>query len=73
MGLFDWFARNRGPTEVIPQKQSVKAVVGAAPDAGENLVTTFNDRNITFSGDLEGYDYTSILRDKQNNITRLFE
>lgn len=34
---------------------------------------TFNDRTITYTGELTNYDYQSILRDKQNNINRLYE
>jgi hypothetical protein len=34
---------------------------------------TYNDKNITFAGDLADYDYGAILRDKQRNINRLFE
>ena len=36
-------------------------------------VATFNDKNITYTGDLIDYDYSSILRDKQRNIVRLYE
>ena len=34
---------------------------------------TFNDKTITYAGDLADYDYSAILRDKQRNIVRLFE
>lgn len=34
---------------------------------------TYNDKTITFTGDLTDYDYSAILRDKQRNINRLFE
>lgn len=33
----------------------------------------YNDKSITFSGNLLSYDYEGILRDKQRNIIRLFE
>jgi len=36
-------------------------------------VMTYNDKSITFSGNLTSYDYDSILRDKQKNIVRLYE
>lgn len=39
----------------------------------EAIVATFSDKNITYSGDLVDYDYSSILRDKQRNIVRLYE
>ena len=34
---------------------------------------TYNDKSITYTGDLASYDYDSILRDKQRNINSLFE
>ena len=34
---------------------------------------TYNDRAITYTGDLASYDYDSILRDKQGNISSLFQ
>lgn len=34
---------------------------------------TFNNRNITYTGDLASYDYDAILRDKQANIVSLFQ
>ena len=34
---------------------------------------TYNDRVITYTGDLASYDYDSILRDKQGNINSLFQ
>ena len=36
---------------------------------------TFSDKNITFTGDLSGFDYEAILRDKQKyaNIQKLFQ
>ncbi len=34
---------------------------------------TYNDRAITYTGDLASYDYDSILRDKQGNINSLFQ
>lgn len=68
MGLFNqWFSRT-SDTESIVLKD---VAVGAK---NENDVSiTFNDKNITFTGDQASYDYDSILRNKQRNITRLFE
>ena len=34
---------------------------------------TYNDKTITYSGDLARYDYDAILRDKQRNINSLYE
>ena len=43
-------------------------------NAAEDKETAFyNDKNITFTGDLASYDYDSILRDKQRNINSLYE
>ena len=39
----------------------------------EEVTITFNDKNITYRGDLASYDYDAILRNKQENIYRLFE
>lgn len=66
MAFWDgWFEkRKRLPPEGVAT--SAKKSEGAA-------VATFNDRNITYSGDLANYDYGSILRDKQRNIVRLYE
>ncbi len=38
-----------------------------------DAVMTYNDKGITFTGDLGSYDYDGILRDKQRNIIKLFE
>lgn len=50
--------------------QEVRAVAANNDNA---VSLTFNDKNITFTGDLASYDYDSILRSKQKNIVRLFE
>lgn len=48
-----------------------EVVIGAQ---SENLgQMTFEDRNITFTGDLSSYNYDTILRDKQGNINSLYE
>ena len=49
----------------------VEIAVGAK---NEDLSTmTYNDKSITFTGNLASYDYDSILRDKQRNINSLYE
>ena len=45
--------------------------MGAKND--DRSVMTYNDKAITFTGDLASYDYDSILRDKQRNINSLYE
>lgn len=76
MGLFDWIAKSRAAPAKSPPGQARTFVVGATPPDGSDgaeIITTFNDKNITFSGDVTGYDYTAILRDKQANVTGLYE
>lgn len=70
MAIWDnWFGRNR--TTVPPQREQREIAVGAKDD---NVVTiTFNDKNITFTGDIAGYDYDNLLRNKQRNINSFFE
>lgn len=72
MGLLDLFRRNNTPPPVAPPAptKAVKFAIGAE---GDDVTITFNDRNITFTGDLTNYDYNAILRDKQRNIYKLFE
>ena len=45
--------------------------VGAKEETHSTM--TYNDRAITYTGDLASYDYDSILRDKQGNISSLFQ
>lgn len=71
MGLFDrWFGKQTvsspPPAEAHPQEIAIGA-------QDETVTITFNDKNITFTGSLAKYDYDKILRDKQNNIVKLFE
>lgn len=49
------------------------AITAAALDSQDEYVHTYDNRNITFTGDLKSYDYDSILRDKQANINSLYE
>lgn len=55
-----------------PQSQPRTEVAVGAKDDGHSTMT-YNDKSITFSGDLASYDYTGILRDKQRNIYSLYE
>ena len=75
MGLFDRFNR-RKTDNVIAQpviKPKEKLSAAAMLDNTSDTTHTYDNRNITFTGSLEGYDYDSILRDKQNNINSLYE
>ena len=68
MGWFDRFRRGQIVDQGVPVK-----VTAAALDSKDEYVHTYDNRNITFTGDLTDYDYDSILRDKQNNINSLYE
>ena len=71
MGLLDFIRRNNNAPPVAPPEPSqTKYAVGAK---GDDVTITFNNRNITFTGDLTDFDYNAILRDKQTNIYKLFQ
>ena len=80
MGLFDRFRRRntQAATESMPQRNtrvsaSETVVVGAGNEKDEVQIQSFSNSNITFNGNLAGYDYSSILRDKQANIISLYQ
>lgn len=69
-----WFGRKRGmiqPRDEPMAAKQAEAVIGAKDDA--RAVMTYNDKAVTFTGDLASYDYDSILRDKQRYINSLYE
>ena len=74
MGIFSqWFSGGRkNITTPISNPRNASAMAVAAHDT-DVVTMTFNDRSITYSGDLASYDYDNILKSKQKNITRLFE
>lgn len=80
MGFFDRFRRR--PQDVLPPKEiekgsskEPKVVVGATDTTDEERkdLQSYNNQNITFSGELMGYNYDSILRNKQSNINSLYQ
>lgn len=71
MGFFDRFKRT-APEASKPQEK-IDVFVGASKSNDEHSLQTFTNSNITFSGSLAGYDYDSILRDKQTNIISLYQ
>ena len=80
MGFWDNMRRRRTsaqearPPQAIPQAiDKPDVVVGAKHDMDEVQVQSFNNSNITFNGNLAGYDYDAILRDKQTNIDSLYK
>ena len=73
MGIFDkWLSRSSKPTPAPAMKPQTEVTVAAKDD--EAVTVTFNNKNITYNGELAGLDYNAILRDKQNynNIQNLF-
>lgn len=69
-----WFGKRRSGTLPRDEPEAAKraeTVVGAKDDA--HAVMTYNDKAVTFTGDLASYDYDSILRDKQRYINSLYE
>lgn len=76
MGVFDFLSRNTRPSEEITNTKAVdnvKVAVGATMERDETQIQSFTNSNITFRGTLTGFDYDSILRDKQNNIVKLYQ
>lgn len=72
MGLFDrFFRRTTAAAASQPVKKDV--FVGASRERDEQVIQSFSNSNITFSGELSGYDYGSILRNKQDNIQSLYQ
>lgn len=74
MGMMDRFRRqkrdSRIDTVTMPQNTEPFAV---AADNSNDVSITFNNTSITYTGDIEDYDYNSILRDKQTNINDLYK
>lgn len=74
MGFFSNIFGRRQQTEQKPVAQSDDSrtvAVGAKDDQDEHI-QGFNNSNITFSGDLKGFNYADILRDKQRHIVDLY-
>ena len=74
MGIFDFFRVNarQKQTESI-DKSRQREIVGATKDSQQDVFQSFTNSNITFNGELSGYDYNTILRDKQGNIVSLYQ
>ena len=72
MGVLDWFRKPKPMMgESTTSRPAARVAVGATDK--DDVSITFNNKNITFTGDLTTYDYDKILRQKQQNIYRLFE
>ncbi len=73
MGLFDRLFSRTTTTEASPPPKKINYAVGAGRDEDKETIQSFDNSNITYSGDLVGFDYTNILRNKQENIIRLYQ
>lgn len=54
------------------KRMKIKNAIGAMPDEAEDSVQTFDNSNITYRGELSGFLYSRILRDKQTHIRDLY-
>ena len=70
MAWYDIFRRRKASASSPTLPAPVSA--SALDDKGDTS-HTYDDRNITFTGELADYDYEAILRDKQKNIIKLYE
>ena len=76
MGFLDLFRRNsKTAIAPVPSENIKREIhVGAKGEEPERKdYQSYNNANITFSGELSGYDYDSILRNKQANINSLYQ
>lgn len=77
MGFFDVFRRGTRkealpPSETQEQSNNAMVFVGASKEQDEQQIQSFSNANMTYNGSLNDFDYTAILRNKQNNITELY-
>lgn len=73
MGWFDRFLHRPNVTVAVTDVDTPKSITAGAIDSNAEYAHTYDNRNITFTGDLSSYNYDSILRDKQSNINKLYE
>lgn len=71
----DWRRTTRDfrPVQEDTAEKVTAAVVGASDENDVKQIQSYNNNNITFSGELSSYDYNTILRDKQTNIVSLYQ
>lgn len=72
MGIFDIFSRKREEPPAVIKTVDRPVIIGATNN-GEDVIAAYNNDNITFNGDLKGFDYDSILRDKQGHIIDIYK
>lgn len=63
-------AQNR-VAEATPKNER-RMVAGVEIEMPEQL-SSFNNTSITYTGEIEGFNYTKILKDKQNNIIDIYK
>ena len=75
MGLFNLFSRKKTeePVKTEPVKTENRVIAVGAKDDMDEHIQGFNNSNITYTGDLKGFNYADILRDKQRNIVKLYQ
>lgn len=73
MGIFQQMFGRKSDVVSIASAQTPPRTIVVAATNDDGSVMTFNDKSITFTGDLTNYDFDAILRDKQRNIVSLFE
>lgn len=59
--------------KMFPDGNSRQSAIALASSMTDNVTGTFADRDITFTGDLSGYDYNTILRQKQSHIYEIYQ
>ena len=67
MGIFDWFRRQPivAAVDVNDRDPGNDASVATAASVDIDVSGTFSNSNPTYRGDLRGFDYEKLLRDKQ--------
>ena len=60
-------------TAIESIKPSAASVWAIAASLDDNVSLTYSDRDITYTGDLQSFDYSGILRQKQSNIYNLYQ
>ena len=74
MGFMDWLTRGRQtPAAAATADRAVPEIAVASDISQLDITQTFSDKNITFTGDLAGYNYRNLLRNKQDNINAFYQ
>lgn len=73
MGFWSNIFGSRGGNEPTSPPAAPVVVVAADNESDNSAITTFNNKNITYAGELAKYDYDKVLRNKQEFIQDLFQ